>query len=103
MFTDTHCHILQEYYPNINEILNNAQNANISRVINNGCDSKSNEEILNLINKHPNMYGAIGIHPEAVDNYNEKDITFIENNLSNPKIIAIGEIGLDYHYTKENK
>lgn len=46
------------------------------------------------------MYGAIGIHPEDVDGYSLDDIKFIENNISNKKIVAIGEIGLDYHYTK---
>lgn len=103
MFTDTHCHIYKEYYENIDEILNNAQNVNINRVINNGCSNTSNIEVLELITKYNNMYGALGIHPEEIDNYNEEDITFIENNLSNKKVIAIGEIGLDYHYTKENK
>lgn len=103
MFTDTHCHILSEYYENIDEILNKAENVNISRIINNGCDHKSNIEVLELIEKYKNMYGAIGIHPEVVDTYQESDLKFIEANINNPKIVAIGEIGLDYHYTKENK
>lgn len=103
MFTDTHCHIFKEYYENIEEILNNAEINNITRFINNGCDQKSNIEVLNLIEKYPNMYGAIGIHPESVETYEENDLTFIENHISNPQIVAIGEIGLDYHYTKENK
>lgn len=103
MLTDTHCHIYKEYYENIEEVLNNAQNVNINRVINNGCSNVSNIEVLELINKYDNMYGALGIHPEEIENYNEEDITFIEENLSNKKVIAIGEIGLDYHYTKENK
>jgi len=103
MFTDTHCHIFSEYYEEIDEVLNKADSMNISRVINNGCDHKSNQEVLNLIEKYPNMYGALGIHPEVVDTYQENDLKFIEANLNNPKIVAIGEIGLDYHYTKENK
>lgn len=103
MFTDTHCHILSEYYENIDEILNKAKSVNISRIINNGCDHKSNIEVLDLIKKYKNMYGAIGIHPEVVDTYQESDLKFIEANINNPKIVAIGEIGLDYHYTKENK
>ena len=49
------------------------------------------------------MYGAIGIHPEEVENYSLDDIKFIEDNLNNKKVVAIGEIGLDYHYSKENK
>ncbi|MDE5539805.1 MAG: TatD family hydrolase, partial [Bacilli bacterium] len=103
MFTDTHCHIFSEYYNNIDEIITNAKNVGISRVINNGCNHKSNIEVLSLIEKYPNMYGAIGIHPEEVETYKKEDIDFLKANLNNPKIVAIGEIGLDYHYTKENK
>ena len=103
MFTDTHCHIYKEYYSNIDEIINNANNVNITRFINNGCDNISNKEVLSLVNKYPNMYGAIGIHPENVETYKEEDLKFIKENINNPKIVAIGEIGLDYHYTKENK
>ncbi len=103
MFTDTHCHIYKEYYSDINEIITNAKNVNISRFINNGCDHKSNKEVLELISNYSNMYGAIGIHSESTDTYQEEDLKFIEDNLNNPKVIAIGEIGLDYHYTKENK
>ena len=103
MFTDTHCHIYKKYYDNIDEILNNSINNNVNRCINNGCDKKSNKEVIELINKYDNMYGAIGIHPENVDYYTLEDIEFITNNLNNKKVVAIGEIGLDYHYTKENK
>ena len=103
MFTDTHCHIYKEYYESIDEIIKNAQNHDVNRMINNGCDEKSNEEVIDLISKYPNMYGAIGIHPEGVDTYKESDLTYIENHLNAKKIIAIGEIGLDYHYTKNNK
>lgn len=103
MFTDTHCHIFKEYYEEIDKVLENAKNVSINRVINNGCDHKSNIEVIDLVDKYPKMYGAIGIHPESVDTYNVEELKFIEENLNNPKIIAIGEIGLDYHYTKENK
>jgi len=103
MFTDTHCHIFKEYYENINEILEAAKNVGINRIINNGCDTKSNYEVINLCNKYENVYGAIGIHPENVESYSNDDLKYIEENLNNQKIIAIGEIGLDYHYTKDNK
>ncbi len=103
MFTDSHCHLYSNYYDNLNKIIKNAEKNNITKFINNGCDLNSNTEILKLITEYPNMYGAIGIHPENVEDYQETDITFLKDNLTNPKIIAIGEIGLDYHYTKENK
>lgn len=103
MFTDSHCHLYDEYYEDIDNIIKLSLENSVFRFINNGCDSKSNIEVLEKINKYSNMYGALGIHPENVDKYTIDDIKFIEDNLSNKKIIAIGEIGLDYYYTKENK
>lgn len=103
MFVDTHCHIFKSDYDNIDEVLNNASNNNIKYYINNGSDREYNKEVLKLVKQYDNMYGALGIHPESIDNYTLEDIKFIENNLNNEKIVAIGEIGLDYHYTKENK
>lgn len=103
MLIDTHCHLYSEYYSDIDDIVNLAKKSNVNILINNGCDSKSNKEVIDLLDKYRNMYGAIGIHPEEVDNYSLDDIKFIEKNLNNKKIVAIGEIGLDYHYSKENK
>ena len=103
MFTDSHCHLYDEYYNNIDEIIKIANDNNVTRFINNGCDSQTNREVLDKISKYDNMYGTLGIHPEYVDKYTLQDIKFIENNLSNKKVIAIGEIGLDYYYTKDNK
>lgn len=103
MFVDTHCHIFKSDYDNIDEVLNNASNNNVKYYINNGSDREYNKEVLELVKEYDNMYGALGIHPETVDDYSLDDIEFIKNNLSNEKIVAIGEIGLDYYYTKENK
>jgi len=103
MFTDTHCHIYKEYYDNFNEVIDNAKNNGINRLINNGCDKETNIEVIDTINSFDNVYGAIGIHPENVDKYSIDDIDFIKQNLNDSKVVAIGEIGLDYHYTKDNK
>jgi len=103
MFTDSHCHLYSEYYDDINEIIELSNKNNVNRYINNGCDSKTNKEVIHLCSKYPNIFGTLGIHPEYVDNYNIEDITYILDNIKNDKIIAIGEIGLDYYYTKENK
>lgn len=103
MFVDTHCHIYKEYYEDIAAVLEEAKANNVGYVINNGCDRRSNREVLDLLNVHDNMYGAIGIHPESVLDYTEDDLKFIEDNINNSKVVAVGEIGLDYHYTKENK
>jgi len=103
VFTDSHCHLYNEYYDDLEGILNLSKENKVNRYINNGCDKDSNIEVLSLVNKYENMYGTLGIHPEYVKGYTNDDIKFIRDNLNNSKIIGIGEIGLDYHYTKEDK
>ena len=91
---DTHCHL--DEYENIDEIVSSFDGI----IITSGYDDKSNLKVLEIVDKYKNVYGTLGIHPEeASNNYNLK---IIEENLANPKIVAIGEIGLDYHYTKDN-
>ena len=99
MFTDTHCHVYKEYYDNIDEIINNAEEAKVNRLIVAACNQESANEVLELISKYDNVYGCIGLHPENIDE--EFDYSIFENLPD--KIIAIGEIGLDYYYTKDNK
>lgn len=101
MLIDTHAHIYQEYYVDKSLVINNALKNNVKLIINNGVDHKTNKEVLENLNEY--VYGAIGIHPENVLEYQEEDLKFIEENLGNPHIVAIGEIGLDYHYGKENR
>lgn len=103
MFVDTHCHIYDEYYDDIEKVLKKIKDNNIGKIINNGCDAKSNIEVLKKVSSYDFMYGALGIHPESVLYYKKEDIDFIEQHLNDEKIVAIGEIGLDYHYGKENK
>ena len=103
MFVDTHCHLYQEYYEVFDEVIDKIKKAPISKVINNGCDRKSNKEVLTLAGQYDFIYCSLGIHPENVDTYAEEDLDFIEKHIQDKKVVAIGEIGLDYHYTKENK
>ena len=104
MFTDTHCHLYDEYYEEgIDSIFEKMEQSNINRVINNGCDGTSNKEVVELVGKYSWMYGAIGIHPESADTYTKKDLKYVEEHINDPKIVAMGEIGLDYYWTKDNK
>ena len=104
MFTDTHCHIYNEYYDNnIEQVYEKMKLANVDRIINNGCDSDSNKEVLELLGKYSWMYGAIGIHPESADSSTDEDLRFIEEHINDERVVAIGEIGLDYYWTKDNK
>lgn len=99
MFIDTHCHISKKD-KNFKEILKQ-MDGNI--MIASGCDPVANKEIVELVNKYPNIYGVIGIHPDEINNINDEDIDFLIKNIDNPKIVGIGEIGLDYYHNNENK
>ena len=103
MFVDTHCHLYRSYYEDLDDIIEQIKQSEIYRVINNSCDKSSNIEVLELVGKYDLMYGALGIHPESVDDYSQKDLDFIEEHIKDNKIVAIGEIGLDYYWVKDNK
>ena len=103
MLTDSHCHLTKEYYDNINEVIDEAKRNKVTRYINIGCDKFSMREVIDLIKTEDYMYGSIGIHPNEIYDTEEKDYNYIVENLDNKKIIAIGEIGLDYHYRSDDK
>ena len=98
MLVDTHCHVLDEYYDDIDAVIARAKDAGVGMIIVNGIDSKSNEEVLKLVSKYDIVYGALGIQPESIMNVTDDDFRFIEDHIHDDKILAIGEIGLDYHY-----
>ena len=100
MMIDTHCHLFKEDYDNLEEVIDRMQD-NIMIV--SGTNDLTNLEVIELVNKYPNIYGVIGIHPEEVNNVTEESFKIIEDNINNPKIVGIGEIGLDYYWTKETK
>ena len=98
MLVDTHCHIFKEYYQDIDEVIARAYDNGLGMIIVNGYDKKSNEEVLELVRKYDIVYGALGIQPEYAMDASEEDFKFIEEHINDDKIIAVGEIGLDYHY-----
>ena len=103
MFVDTHCHLYRCYYEDLDDVIEQIKKSEINRVINNGCDKNSNIEVLELVGKYDLMYGALGVHPESANEYTQEDLDFIEEHIKDKKIVAIGEIGFDYYWVKDNK
>lgn len=103
MFIDTHCHLYDEYYSDMDRVIQNAVKNNVKRVIVNGCDMKSNKEVLELIKKYDIVYGALGFHPTELDGISDEELKWLDDNLDNSKIVALGEIGLDYHYDETDR
>lgn len=100
MMIDTHCHLGKEDYEDVSAVIKNMGN-NIMIV--STASPTDIKEVIRLCEKYPNIYGTIGIHPEFADTYKDEDLNMVEKYLTHPKVVGIGEIGLDYYYTKENK
>ena len=98
MLVDTHCHLFREYYDDVEEVLDKAKKNGVGLVIVNGTKREDNEEVLELVKRFDMVYGAIGIQPEEINEHWEECLKFIEQHINDNKIIAVGEIGLDYHY-----
>ena len=103
MLTDTHCHLFKEYFSDIDSVINDAVNNNVCRYINNATNLSNCLEVIEISKKYENVYYSLGIHPDSVDEDLLELRKLVEDNLNDKKFVAIGEIGLDYHYGKENK
>ncbi|MCX6157877.1 MAG: TatD family hydrolase [Ignavibacteriae bacterium] len=99
MIIDTHAHL---YYPDlkdrIEEILVNAVNNGITKIIAPAIDLKTSEAILELASKHEMIYAAVGFHPGDIPELTDKDFDSLESLLKEDKVVAIGETGLDYYW-----
>lgn len=96
---DTHCHLFKEDYDNLEEVISNMDGIMVVA----GTNRQTNQEVIELCKKYSNIYGVIGYHPEEVESFTDIELSYLESLLNNSKIVGIGEIGLDYHYTQENK
>lgn len=100
---DTHCHLNDmQYAGDVDKIVVNYLNSGVEKVITIGCCPQSNLDVIKLVNKYESVYGAIGVHPDDCDKYNEQEFEELLKT-KNPKILAVGEIGLDYYRIKDNK
>ena len=102
MVFDSHCHLNDPVlYQNIDEIIENAKKTGVKKFLVIGYDKDSSVLAVKIANKYPECYASIGIHPTEIDHTSEDDYEKTMKLVSNPKVVAIGEIGLDYHWVKE--
>ena len=103
MFIDTHCHLSSSDYDDIDLVINENRKAGMEKIIVSACDKKDFEEAFLLSEKYKDVFLTIGYHPEYVDDIVPADIAELDVLLKKEKVVGVGEIGLDYHYTKDNK
>lgn len=104
MFIDTHCHLSTDYYNSIEDVILENRKNKIDKIIISGCCKDEIETSLQYIKSYSDVYATIGYHPDQADDIRLEEVEELEELIkNNQKIVGIGEIGLDYHYTKENK
>lgn len=98
---DSHAHIISEFYNNIDEIVKTIKDKGIIDVINCGDGINTSKEVIEINKKYDILKPAVGIHPENISDNSKIDE--LEELIKSNKIYAVGEIGLDYYWNKENK
>lgn len=95
---DTHCHLdFHAFNKDRIDIINKARQAGITRILNPGIDVESSRVVVKLSEAHPEIYAAVGVHPNDALGYHDNAIDELRVLAKNPKVVAIGEIGLDYY------
>lgn len=102
MLIDTHAHInFENYNSRLNEVFENAKNNNVNLMILPGVEVSKWDEIIEFIEKYENVYGAIGVHPSEIKGFDDNASIKMAELLTHHKIKAVGEIGLDYYWDKD--
>lgn len=96
MYIDTHAHLTMPEYSDINDVISRARDAKIEAIINASFDLESSKAALCLAGEVDFIYAAVGVHPHDANLVDDHLIAEIEHLASDPKVVAIGETGLDY-------
>lgn len=99
MFFESHAHYDDEAFDNDRvELIEKMHNNEIDYIVNIGADIKSSMSSIELSEKYDFIYASIGVHPHETENMKDEDIAILKKYINNKKVVAIGEIGLDYYY-----
>lgn len=100
---DSHCHLMDDAFESdLERVLISAQAAGIEKIIVPAVDLTSSIKSVELAQKYPQLYAAVGVHPEKAASFLDADLKELERLANHEKVVAIGEIGLDFHYPPFN-
>lgn len=102
MFIDTHCHLSIEDYSDIDLVIKEDRLADVGKIIVSACTKNTFEEALTLAKNYDCVYLTLGFHPSEAALTTDDDLQYLRKSLNNSKVVGIGEIGLDYHYGKDD-
>ena len=99
MLIETHAHLdYPEFAADLEDVLRRATEAGVTRIITIGTSIESSRRAVGLAEKYPNIYAVIGVHPTNAEQAGEDVITPLRELAKSPRVVAIGETGLDYHH-----
>ncbi|MCR5185272.1 MAG: TatD family hydrolase [Bacilli bacterium] len=102
MIFDTHCHLNDEkLLPRVDEVIKEAKEAGITRFLCVGWDKESSLNAIKLAEQYDEVYAAIGFHPENIFDVQDGDYEELAKYIDHPKVVAVGEIGLDFYWHKD--
>src|SRR5438128_7646525 len=98
MLVETHAHLdYPDFAPDFDDVLRRASEAGVTRIITIGTSVESSRRAVDLAERYPNVFAVIGVHPTYVNETEDDVVTPLRELAKNPRVVAIGEIGLDYH------
>lgn len=104
MIFDTHAHYDDKAFDqDRDELLSGLKARGIENVVNISANIQGVKDTLELLKQYPFIYGAVGVHPGETEELNEELMTWLEEMAGQPKVVAVGEIGLDYHWEEPGK
>lgn len=104
MLFDTHAHFDAHHFnEDRDELLSSLPGQGVSLIVNPGCDLSTSRTAVEIAERHPFVYAAVGFHPEETPNAELSDLEEIRRLAAHEKVVAIGEIGLDYYWVKEEE
>lgn len=105
IFTDTHCHLNDEKFSDdLPEVVSRAESSGVTKIINFGDTLETSFAVIELAGNFSGMFAGVGVHPSETENfYKKKSAEKIFDLAAKKKVVAIGEIGLDYHWEKSHE
>lgn len=104
MFVDTHCHLdFEVYESDRSEVIQRAREAGLRRILNPGIDLPSSREAIQIADAYREVYAAVGVHPNSATTWTGETEAQLRQLAAHPKVLAIGEIGLDYYRDRAPK
>lgn len=101
---DSHAHYNDEKFEqDREELLKEIYNSGVTKLVNAGYSLESSKTAIEIANSHEFIYATVGISPNDIEGFKKEDLNEITKLAQNKKVVAIGEIGLDYYWNKENK